>query len=396
MTLRKVDFVNATTGWVFAGAPSSLANFIFKTTDGGLNWTAQSNGLPGASAGQMYNSHMIDANYGYAVSWQPIPYKTTDGGTTWTAQALVDAFGGFLYDIKMIDTANGYCVGSSGRMYKTTNGGALWDTVSVPTRSYSFQALEVVDGVNLVISGSTGVTMYSNDGGLNWTIHNTAGSTMNGLSYTKDQQTNGWAVFSAGSNGYILKNSITPVPVELVSMAANVTGNNVTLTWKTATEINNYGFEVERKSASGNWAKIGFVAGNGTTVAPTTYTFADAGLNNGKYQYRLKQIDLDGSFEYSQSVEVEIGTPMTFSLSQNYPNPFNPATTISYSIPEAADVTLKVFDVTGTEVATLVNSRQDAGSYSFNFDASKLASGMYIYKIEAGKYNAVKKMMLLK
>ncbi|MCK6604373.1 MAG: YCF48-related protein [Ignavibacteriaceae bacterium] len=394
-TFRKVDFISPTTGWLFASTPNSLTNWIFKTTDGGLTWTGQTHGATG-SAAQMYSSSMVNENYGYAVSWQPIPYKTTDGGATWTAQALVDAFGGFLYDIKMVDTAMGYAVGSSGRVYKTTNGGLLWDTLSVPTRSYGFQTLEVIDMNNVVIAGGTGVTMYTNDGGATWTLHNSAGSTLNGSYYTKDQQTQGWAVFALGSNGYIFKNTLTPVPVELVSLAANISGNDVTLTWKTATELNNYGFEIERKSASGNWAKIGFVAGNGTTTSPKSYTFADAGLTNGKYQYRLKQIDLDGSFDYSQSVEVEIGTPITFSLSQNYPNPFNPATTIAYSIPEAADVTLKVFDVTGTEVATLVNSRQDAGSYSFNFDASKLASGMYIYKIEAGKYNAVKKMMLLK
>ncbi|GAB1349185.1 hypothetical protein MASR1M107_13980 [Ignavibacteriales bacterium] len=395
-TFRKVDFVDANTGWVFASAPSTLTNFIYKTTDGGATWTGQSNGLPAVSNGQMYGAYMINANEGYGISYQPIPYKTTDGGTTWTPQALVDAFSGFLYDIKMADVNNGFAVGSSGRVYKTTNGGTLWDTVSVPTRSYSFNSLEMINPQTLAVFGSTGTNFITTDGGLTWATKNTSGATMQGSHWSYDSGTNTWALFTAGTNGYILKNTLSIVPVELASLSATVTGNDVNLKWSTATELNNNGFEIERKSGEGSWSKVSFVKGNGTTTKITEYAYTDKGVKTGKYQYRLKQIDFDGSINYSYAIEVEVGTPMTFELSQNFPNPFNPTTTISYRIPETSGVTLKIFDVTGTEVMTLVNQKQEAGSYTINFDATNLASGMYIYKIESGKYNAVKKMMLMK
>jgi len=395
-TFRKIDFINATTGWVFAGAPSSLANFIYKTTDGGATWTAQSHGISAQSAGQMYGAHMLDANYGYAVSWEPVPYKTTDGGTTWTKQSVVDAFGGFLYDIKMVDTANGYMVGSSGRVYKTTNGGILWDTISVPTRSYSFQSMEVINPQTVAIFGSTGTNFITTDGGLTWLNKNTSATGIQGSHWSYNAGTNTWALFAVGTNGSIQKNTLSVVPVELAAFSARVTGNDVSLSWTTATELNNQGFQIERKDASGNWSNVAYVKGNGTKTTITEYAYTDKGVKEGKYSYRLKQIDFDGSTSYSNLVEVEVGTPMTFALDQNYPNPFNPSTTISYRIPEAAVVTMKIFDITGTEVATIVNTKQDAGSYTVNFDMTNFASGMYIYKIDAGKFSATKKMMLMK
>ncbi len=395
-TFRKIDFINANTGWVFASAPSSLANFIYKTTDGGATWAAQSNGYTATANGQMYGAHMLDANYGFAVSYQPRPFKTTDGGTTWTEQTLVDAFGGFLYDIKMVDTANGYAVGSSGRLYKTTNGGLLWDTVSVPTRSYSFNSMELINPQTIALFGSTGTNFITTDGGLTWMSKNTSAATMQGSHWSYDAGGNTWALFTVGTNGAMLKNTLSIVPVELASFAATVTGNDVSLAWTTVTELNNQGFEIERKDGSGSWNRVGFVKGNGTRTTITEYAFTDKGVKEGRYSYRLKQIDFDGTVDYSNIVEVEVGTPITFALDQNYPNPFNPSTTISYRIPEAATVTMKIFDVTGTEVATIVNAKQDAGSYTVNFDMTNFASGMYIYKIEAGKYSAIKKMMLMK
>lgn len=395
-TFRKVDFVDANTGWVFASAPSTLTNFIFKTTDGGATWTAQSHGIAAASNGQVYNASMLDANYGILVTWEPRPYTTTDGGSTWVRDSTIDNFGGFLYDVKVVNTNLSYCVGSSGRMYKKVNGSVLWDSISVPTRSYTFQALETIDANTIAIFGSTGTNFITTDAGLTWAYKNTSGATMNGSHWSYNQGTNTWALFTVGSNGYMLKNTLSIVPVELASLSATVTGNDVNLKWTTATELNNNGFEIERKSGEGAWSKVAFVKGNGTTTKITEYAFIDKGVKTGKYQYRLKQIDFDGSVNYSYAIEVEVGTPMTFELSQNFPNPFNPTTTISYRIPENSAVTLKIFDVTGTEVMTLVNQKQEAGSYTINFDATNFASGMYIYKIEAGKYSAIKKMMLMK
>lgn len=396
LTFRKVDFVNANTGWLFVSAPATAASYVYKTTDGGTTWAGQDHGIPASSNAQVYGSHMLTENDGYAVTWQPRVIRTTNGGASWALQTTVDAFGGFLYDIKMIDTSSGFMVGSSGRVYKTTDGGLLWDTLTVPTRSYSFNAMELLNPQTLTIFGSQGTNFISLDGGLTWMSKNTSAATIYGSHWSFDAQTNTWALFANGTNGAILKNTSSIVPVELASFSASVTGNDITLSWKTVTELNNRGFEIERKDASGNWSKIGYVSGNGTTTRIHEYTFSDKGLKDGNYAYRLKQIDYDGAYDYSNVVEVEVGTPITFALNQNYPNPFNPATTISYRIPAAAVVSLKIYDISGSEVATLVNARQDAGYYSINFDATNIASGMYFYTIKAGEFTSTKKMMFIK
>ncbi len=185
------------------------------------------------------------------------------------------------------------------------------------------------------------------------------------------------------------------VPVELTSFTANASGNNVTLRWTTASETNNRGFEIQ-KLQSGTWTTSGFVQGKGTSTEENSYSFTDKDLQSGKYIYRLKQVDFDGSYSYSQNVEVTVSAPLTFELSQNYPNPFNPSTTIHYAIPEAGNVKLIVYNLLGQEVKSLVNGFKEAGAYSVNFDASGLNSGLYLYKLETGSYTQVKKMTLLK
>ncbi|MBN8545982.1 MAG: T9SS type A sorting domain-containing protein [Ignavibacteria bacterium] len=395
-TLRKIDFVSPTVGWVFAGAPSTLTNFIFKTTDGGATWTAQSHGIAAASAGQVYGANMLNENYGVLVTWEPRPYTTRDGGATWVRDSTSDNHGGFLYDVKVIDTTLSYAVGSSGRIYKKVNGSTVWDLIPNPTgTSYSFNSLEVYSPNTFSVFGATGTFLLTTDAGLTWSVKNTSGATLQGSHFSMSNN-NTYAWFAVGANGFMFKNTLSIVPVELASLSATVAGTDVNLMWTTASELNNNGFEIERKSGEGSWSKVAFVKGNGTTTKISEYAYTDKGVKTGKYQYRLKQIDFDGSFSYSYAVEVEVGTPMTFELSQNFPNPFNPTTTISYRIPETSGVTLKIFDVTGTEVMTLVNQKQEAGSYTINFDATNFASGMYIYKIEAGKYSSVKKMMLMK
>ena len=186
------------------------------------------------------------------------------------------------------------------------------------------------------------------------------------------------------------------VPVELTSFTASVNPlGQAILKWVTATEINNRAFEIERRKENSDFVLIGFVEGKGTTTERQEYTFIDKNITAGKYYYRLKQIDFDGTFEYSNEIEVD-AAPVSFSLEQNYPNPFNPSTKISYSIPYKSFVSLKVYDQLGTKVAELVQEEKEAGKYEIDFKASNLSSGIYFYKIQAGGFVETNKMILLK
>ena len=190
-----------------------------------------------------------------------------------------------------------------------------------------------------------------------------------------------------------------PTPVELSSFTSNVLNNEVQLRWSTATETNNKGFNVERKS-NGNWETVGFVSGKGTTTEVSNYSFTDK-VNGSKYSYRLKQVDFDGTFEYSPVINVDLTGPKVYLLSQNYPNPFNPSTIIKFGLATDSKVSVKIFDILGREVATLLNGSLEAGSHEVQFNAKNITSGVYFYKIEANgvdgsKFSATKKMMLTK
>ena len=190
------------------------------------------------------------------------------------------------------------------------------------------------------------------------------------------------------------------IPVELTSFTANANFGVVELRWFTATETNNQGFEVQR-SAGGEFETIAFIEGHGTTTEVQAYIYSDKSVNVGSYSYRLKQVDFDGKSTYSDVVEVNVPAPAEFALDQNYPNPFNPSTKIAFRLAVDSKVSLKVFDVLGQEVATLVNTNLVAGAHSVDFNASSLNSGVYFYRIEATGINGtnfvdVKKMILTK
>jgi len=186
------------------------------------------------------------------------------------------------------------------------------------------------------------------------------------------------------------------VPVELTSFTASANGKEVTLSWTTATELNNQGFEVQRKFGSNDFVTIGSVKGYGTTTSPNNYTYIDKLTDAGKYFYRLKQIDYGGTFEYSNEIEVEVRIINKFTLEQNYPNPFNPSTKINWQSPVGSYQTLKVYDVLGNKVATLVDEYRPAGNHEVEFDASSLASGIYLYQLRTGEIILTKKMVLIR
>src|SRR5574338_750165 len=204
------------------------------------------------------------------------------------------------------------------------------------------------------------------------------------------------ADLQATTDAAIAKYNSTILPVELTSFTANVNNGNVVLNWTTETELNNQGFEIQRRNADGQFITIGHFNGNGTTTERKQYSFTDAGVQTGSYYYRLKQVDFGGSFEYSNEIFVDVTAPLQFALNQNYPNPFNPTTAINFSIAEPTFVKLAVFNLLGQEVEVLKNEYMNAGTYNVTFDAASLPSGMYLYKIETAQYSSVRKMMLMK
>jgi hypothetical protein len=188
------------------------------------------------------------------------------------------------------------------------------------------------------------------------------------------------------------------VPVELISFSASVVKDIVNLSWKTATEVNNLGFNVERSANKIDWEKIAFVQSNQNSTSTISYSYIDKSVSQaGNYYYRLKQIDYDGSYKYSSIVQAGVNLPFIFTLDQNYPNPFNPSTKIQYNLPENSFVSLKVYNTIGQEVAALVNNVVLPGSHEITFDASKLNSGVYFYTLKSGNnFVQTRKMIIMK
>ncbi len=204
---------------------------------------------------------------------------------------------------------------------------------------------------------------------------------------------------NGGSNYSFTFTADATLPVEISTFSASVINKSVNLVWHTATEVNNYGFEIEKRQLSvlnSQWSKVGFVNGNGNSSSTNDYSYTDKTVTSGKYSYRLKQIDNDGQYEYSKEVEVDLGKPTTFALNQNYPNPFNPSTSIQYSVVGSQYVSLKVFNVLGKEVAVLVNEKREPGTYTVDFTSANLSGGAYFYRLQAGDFVQTKKMILLK
>jgi len=253
--------------------------------------------------------------------------------------------------------------------------GTLLNTLSVVTGVRS--VYELPNGHLLTTSGTSLYELDENTGAIIRTI-------ATGLSYQ-----------------YISLYDYSTVPVELVSFTANVAGSNVVLDWQTVTETNNSGFDIERSEDNANFVRIGFVPGSGTTTETRSYSYTDNLVSGGTYYYRLKQIDYDGSYTYSDVVEVDLGLPTQFTIEQNYPNPFNPSTTIRFATPVDAKVIINVYNLVGEKVSEVVNNNHSAGAHVVVFDASDLTSGIYFYRIDAvgidgSNYSNIMKMTLLK
>ena len=293
------------------------------------------------------------------------------------------------------------------RIWYSTDSGTSWTSVTgnltgANSPSVRWAIMFSVSGTpHYFLATSTGVyyTTNLNGGSTTWT-QEAATSIGNVVCVMLDYRSADNTLIVATHGRGVFETTIaSALPVELTTFAAAYTGDGVFLTWQTATEVNNYGFEIQRTvipSGVEGWQKIGFVQGHGNSNSPKTYSFSDKNAPSGKVQYRLKQIDFDGKYEYSSIVEVNVNALNRLELSQNFPNPFNPVTTISYSLPNVSKVKLVIYDVTGREVATLVNEFQSAGKHNVNFNASRIASGVYYYRIQAGDIMQTKKMILMK
>jgi len=202
--------------------------------------------------------------------------------------------------------------------------------------------------------------------------------------------------YSIGYKGLIYNYVDTSfVPVELISFKGMYSNDKITLSWQTATELNNKGFEIQKSIEKKSWLTIGFVNGSGTTSESRVYSYQDNSVFAEKNYYRLKQLDFDGTFQYSDVIDVSVPIEK-FSLSQNFPNPFNPSTTIRYTIHEKSFIRISIYDVKGEKISDLVNEEKDRGFYSVEINSKNLSSGVYFYRIVTEDYVNTKKMLLLK
>uniref|UniRef100_A0A832G8A8 T9SS type A sorting domain-containing protein n=1 Tax=Ignavibacterium album TaxID=591197 RepID=A0A832G8A8_9BACT len=381
------------------GVASGNNGIIFKTTDGGDSWINISN--TGSTAG--FNGVAIVDTNTILVAGSNVVYKTTNGGTNWF-QVNPGVSASPISRIRMLDANKGYIIGASGTsgvgyVFRTTDGGNNWTNINFPYSNNMLYDVAFRTEFDFVLVGAEGGVFHTTDNGLSWKQYN-LGLLMTGTSQVLGVSFLGQDTLIVGGAGAsLLKVSLNPIiPVELSSFSALVSGNNVKLNWTTATELNNQGFEIERKSSdSEQWIKLGFIQGSGTSTEPKSYFYEDLNLKSGSYNYRLRQIDYDGTINvYNLSETINIGVIDRFELLQNFPNPFNPSTKISWQSPVGSRQVLKVYDILGNEVATLVDEYREAGRYEVEFNASDLSSGIYFYKLTMGSFSETKKMTLIK
>jgi hypothetical protein len=279
--------------------------------------------------------------------------------------------------------------------------------IELPSGNLALAIFSTPSGLGIYDSNGSQLNFFTAVTGLRGVYQLPSGNFVvtNGAGLHEINGTNGSlirTIYASANLQYISLVDYATIPVELTSFTADVTGNSVVLNWITATEVNNQGFEILRSAQNDNdWQKIGYVPGFGTTTEPKSYSYIDQSVTSETYYYRLKQIDFDGSFTYSSVVETEVSLPTEFSLEQNYPNPFNPSTSIQFSLPVDARVTINIYNLVGEIVSEVASSNFVAGSHRVDFNASTLTSGIYFYQLDAtgidGKtFSSMKKMTLLK
>jgi photosystem II stability/assembly factor-like uncharacterized protein len=405
-------------GSIFAGT----TNGLFYSSDNGINWeTTDLTGWDCPINAVVTNS----AGYIFAGGDDGWLYRSTDKGQKWGQLKI-----GYIYSLAT-NLKGHLFAGCSSGMFRSTDNGSNWDQLNAPVSNINI--IKIDSSGQIYVGGYDGGLLCSTDNGNNWkqlmpksttgiitaVAINSAGvifagadsgafrSIDNGVHWDKINgglNSNGVNSLITTSRGYVFAGAGNGIyisamyasPVELNSFTSVTERNNVTFSWSTTTELNNRGFELERKTPDGTIKTIAFIQGNGTYSEVKKYTYTDKNLSNGKYSYRLKQLDFNGTSKTYNYINVEINESDKFILGQNYPNPFNPTTVISYSLPEPGNVTLKVYDILGKEITTLVNGNKPAGQYTTDFNADKLPSGIYLYTLHAGNFVETRKLLLLK
>ncbi|MDP2362707.1 MAG: YCF48-related protein, partial [Ignavibacteria bacterium] len=312
---------------------------LLKTQDGGNNWLQET-----VTTTEDLNFVKFSSQLGFIGGSNGLLLRTSDGGINWSQISI-----GTNKDIMsiLIHTQNNiWLVGKDGLIMKSEDAGLNWVTISASS-DYDLNSIASKSNLHIGIYGGkkvdgTPFIMESHVSGNSWVFENTS-SNLRSINFVYPSGNSAWAV---GDYGTILNSAIWFTPVELTTFTATLNRTKVNINWQTATELNNQGFEIQRKFENSDWFTIGFRTGKGTTTEPTSYFYEDDiwEINSDKLYYRLKQIDFNGTFSFSNEVEV-ITQPLDFALYQNYPNPFNPITTIKYQVPKTSNVKLEIFDV---------------------------------------------------
>lgn len=334
---------------------------------------------------------------------------TTNNGGSWTTAIAFPYVSDFALDPVDDNACYATFTGftSTTHVYKTTNGGGTWFSITNNLPNIPVNTIVIVPTYprSLYVGTDLGVYQSTNDG-VSWSSFNSGFPTVAvfDLKYKDGPQI---LLAATHGRGCWMFDLSTGLPVQLASLTAtSMSAHQVRLDWTTVSETNNFGFEVQKSgTAQSDYQSIpnSFVQGHGTTVEPHSYTYTDNGAAIGRWYYRLKQIDLDGSFRYSDGVGVDVVTsvtdrsvPTTFSLEQNYPNPFNPITVVKYQVPVVSNVFLTVYDLLGREVSRLVGEVRQPGTYEVTWDARNMPSGVYYCRMRGGEFTDMKRLVLLK
>lgn len=393
------------------GNTSSSGGRVYISTDNGTSWTETLPAGSGAfknwycSAMSSNGSKIIVGEIGSLAAGGRL-YMSTNSGSSWFETRPAGDSNLKWNCTAMSSDGTSIIAGVNlGRLYISTNSGSSWgETQPAGNSNKAWSRVSMSSNGSIVMAGVGGITggrLYiSTNSGNSWSETIPAGAT-NKNWYIASMNSDGSKGIAGAYSGRLYLNN-DPFPIELSSFNVIISGRDVILKWQTETEIQNYGFDIERtfftkqQNESKVWEKIGFIPGNGNSNSPKSYEFIDRNPVGGcKFAYRLKQIDSDGIFEYSDAVEIEV-IPHEFELFQNYPNPFNPTTKIKFSVPNQSELRIDLYNMIGEIVKTLAEGKYETGNYEIDLDMSNLSSGIYLYKMQSNGFVKVRKLLLMK